>query len=90
MAHNKLTAEQRVYVVKRLAAYESLLSIRRALQQDFGITLSPAAIAHYDPERSPDAQLGPLFFFDILAGHADFSAIAYMNSISSSIVCWIC
>ena len=57
MASNKLTEEQRADVVKRLARHHTLLSIVRDLKKKFGITISPAGVAHYDPERTPDADI---------------------------------
>ena len=47
----RLTCEQKAAVVGRLAAYESPSAIARSLREDFGIEITPQAIARYDPTR---------------------------------------
>jgi hypothetical protein len=46
----RLTHEQKVYVVKRLAAYDAPIAIVRGLKEEFGIAVSADMLQHYDPE----------------------------------------
>ena len=46
-----LTDEHKTYIVRRLAAYESLGVIAQGLSQEFGITVPKPLIQYYDPER---------------------------------------
>jgi hypothetical protein len=57
MPRKRLTDTQRAYVVKRLAAYDTLLSIVRGLKDEFGITIAFQSVAHYNAARPPDAKL---------------------------------
>jgi hypothetical protein len=50
-ARTKLTDEHKIYIVRRLAAYDSLIVIARGLKQDFGITVTIQLIQNYNPER---------------------------------------
>ena len=45
-----LTDEHKTYIVRRLAAYETLSVIARGLKQEFGITVPKSVIQYYDPE----------------------------------------
>jgi hypothetical protein len=47
----RLTYEQKVYVVKRLAAYDGPVVIARGLKEEFGITVRSEVVQHYHPER---------------------------------------
>ena len=47
----KLTRDQQVEVVRRLAAFESPAAIAKAMKEECGIEISPQAIAYYDPTR---------------------------------------
>jgi hypothetical protein len=71
---NKLTDEQRIYVVKRLAVFHSLISIVRGLQQEFGITISQQAVHHYNAERSEGKQLAPRWKDLFWAARRDYIA----------------
>ncbi|MGZ9103493.1 MAG: DUF2280 domain-containing protein, partial [Rhodoplanes sp.] len=51
MSRRKLTEQQKIYVTKRLAAYDALPAIVRGLQDEFGVTVSCPAVLHYDPAR---------------------------------------
>jgi hypothetical protein len=51
MSRTKLTDEQKIYVVKRLAAYDKPKAIARDLARDFGVTITHHGVAAYDPER---------------------------------------
>jgi hypothetical protein len=51
MSQHRLTEQQKIYVVQRLAAHDALTAIVRGLQDEFGITVSSPAVLHYDPER---------------------------------------
>jgi hypothetical protein len=55
----KLNDEQKTYVVKRLAAYDRPAAIAHDLLEVFGVTVSPQAIEHYDPERPAGHDLAP-------------------------------
>jgi hypothetical protein len=59
MSRHKLTEEQKIYVVKRLAAYDPLPAIVRGLKEQFGITISRPALVHYNPERAENHCLAP-------------------------------
>ena len=52
MSRHKLTEQQKIYVVKRLAAYDALPEIVRGLQEEFGVTVSRPALVHYNAERA--------------------------------------
>ena len=47
----KLTCDQQVEAVRRLAHYESPAAIAKAMKDECGIEISPQAIAYYDPTR---------------------------------------
>jgi hypothetical protein len=47
---SKLTDESRSYVVKRLAAYHTALSITQGLKQEFGITVTQKSVDYYHPD----------------------------------------
>jgi hypothetical protein len=55
---SKLTDESRSYVVKRLAAYHTALSITQGLKQEFGITVTQKAVDYYHPARNPGLAQG--------------------------------
>jgi hypothetical protein len=52
----KLTDEQRIYIIKRLAARHGPMAVMRGLKDDFGVTLSQHAVDHYDAERAPHSK----------------------------------
>lgn len=49
---NKLNDEHRVYVIKRLAAYHTALSIVHGLREEFGIAVTQKTADHYHPGRT--------------------------------------
>jgi hypothetical protein len=53
----RLTHEQKVYVVKRLAAFDAPAVIVRGLKEEFGITVRPEVAERYDPERAHSPRL---------------------------------
>jgi len=55
----KLTDEQKIYVVQRLAAYDKPRAIARDLARQFGVTVTHHAIAPYDPGRGAGRHLAP-------------------------------
>jgi hypothetical protein len=55
----KLTDEQKLYVVRRLAAYDKTAAVARGLKEVFGVTISPQAVEHYDPGRPAGADIAP-------------------------------
>jgi hypothetical protein len=58
MPRKDLTDEHKIYIVRRLAAYETLTSIARGLKREFGITVSRALVETYNPVRSSGRKLG--------------------------------
>jgi hypothetical protein len=54
----KLTDEQRVYIVTRLATYSTPSAIARDLKAEFGIEVTPQAVNQYHPERASGGGLG--------------------------------
>jgi hypothetical protein len=50
---SRLSDEQRAWIVRRLAAYDSPTAIRRDVRERFGIAVSRQAIEQYDPTRDP-------------------------------------
>jgi hypothetical protein len=81
MSCNKLTDEQKIYVVERLAAYDGLTAIARGLKEKFGITISPTGVSHYNPERSLDlAQRWKDLFAETRKAYIDSTAdIGFTN-----------
>jgi hypothetical protein len=47
----KLTCDHRIEVVRRLAGFEQPREIAKAMKEEFGIEITPQAIAFYDPTR---------------------------------------
>jgi hypothetical protein len=52
-----LTDEHKTYIVRRLAAYESVSVIRKGLSQEFGITVPKSVIQYYDAETKQSRNL---------------------------------
>jgi hypothetical protein len=79
MARAKLTEQQKIYVVKRLAAYDTPAAIARALAENFGVTITQQAVGDYDPGRTAGARIAPrwraLFAQERAAYHARTAAI---------------
>jgi hypothetical protein len=46
----KLTDQQKEYVVRRLAAYDSPTAIARDLKREFGVTIGHQSVGRYNPE----------------------------------------
>jgi hypothetical protein len=59
----KLTREQKIYVVRRLAAYDGPAEIARDLRREFGVEISRQAIGQYDPSKGAEIaeEWGDLF-----------------------------
>jgi hypothetical protein len=55
----KLTPEQKIYVVRRLATYGTPTEIARDLKALFGIEITLQAVEHYHPERVASDKLAP-------------------------------
>ena len=73
----RLTYEQKVYVVKRLAAYDAPVVIVRGLKEEFGITVRPELIQHYHPERAHARTLAQHWkdlFWDTRKSYVDSTA----------------
>ena len=51
---NKLTREQKIYVVRRLAAYDRPAEIARDLRKEFGIEITREAVRKYDPSKGSE------------------------------------
>ena len=76
-ARTQLTHEQKVYVVKRLAAYDAPVVIVRGLKEEFGITVRPEVIQHYHPERAHSRTLAQHWkdlFWDTRKSYVDSTA----------------
>jgi hypothetical protein len=56
---NKLTEQQRIYVVRRLAAYDKPRAIARDLAHEFGVTVSHQLVEAYHPGRAAGRRLAP-------------------------------
>lgn len=48
----KLTDEQRLYVVQRLACFDSLSSVMEGVKSEFGVDISMQGIECYDPNKA--------------------------------------
>jgi hypothetical protein len=59
MARAKLTEEHKIYVVKRLAAYDTPAAIVRDLAREFGVTVTHQAVREYEPGRAANRRLAP-------------------------------
>ena len=73
----RLTHEQKVYVVKRLAAYDAPVVIVRGLKEAFGITVRSEVIQHYHPERAHGRTLAQHWkdlFWDTRKSYVDSTA----------------
>ena len=55
----KLTEQQRIYVVRRLAAYDKPRAIARDLAREFGVTVSHQLVESYHPGRVAGRRLAP-------------------------------
>jgi hypothetical protein len=56
---NKLTEQQRIYVVRRLAAYDKPRAIARDLAREFGVSVSHQLVESYHPGRVAGRRLAP-------------------------------
>jgi hypothetical protein len=56
---NKLTEQQRIYVVRRLAAYDKPRAIARDLAREYGVTVSHQLVEGYHPGRVAGRRLAP-------------------------------
>ena len=73
----RLTHEQKVYVVKRLAAYDAPVVIVRGLQEEFGITVRADLVHYYHPERGYGRTLAQHWkdlFWDTRESYVDSTA----------------
>src|SRR6185436_4966142 len=57
-ASPRLTDQQKIYVVRRLAAYDKARAIVEDLARDFGVTVTIKAIESYNPCLSTGRHLG--------------------------------
>jgi hypothetical protein len=55
----RLSDEERIYIVRRLAAYDKPAAIAAGMKEAFGVTISDQAIERYDPERPAGHDLAP-------------------------------
>ena len=44
-----LTCKQKTYIVKRLAVHDSPAVIAHGLKEEFGVDITPRAVAQYQP-----------------------------------------
>jgi len=73
----RLTYEQKVYVVKRLAAYDAPVVIVRGLREEFGITVRLGLLQYYHPERAQGSTLAQHWkdlFWDTRKSYGDSTA----------------
>ena len=56
---NKLTEQQRIYVVRRLAAFDKPRAIARDMAREFGVTVSHQLVESYHPGRAAGRRLAP-------------------------------
>jgi hypothetical protein len=56
---NKLTEQQRIYLVRRLAAFDKPRAIARDFAREFGVTVSPQLVESYHPGRAAGRRLAP-------------------------------
>ena len=73
----RLTYEQKVYVVKRLAAYDAPVVIVRGLREEFGITVRLGLLQYYHPERAQGSELAQHWkdlFWDTRKSYVDSTA----------------
>src|SRR4051812_30617459 len=59
MPYKKLTEQQQIYVVRRLAAFDKPRAIARDLAREFGVTVSHQAIESYHPGRVSGRSVAP-------------------------------
>jgi hypothetical protein len=77
LTQTRLSHEQKVYVVKRLAAYDAPAVVARGLKEEFGITVRVGVIQHYHPERAHARTLAQCWkdlFWDTRAAYIDDTA----------------
>ena len=55
--YTNLTDEHKTYIVRRLAAYESVSVVGKGLSQEFGITVPKSVIQYYDAESKQSRNL---------------------------------
>ena len=55
----KLTPEQKAYVVRRLATYNTPSAVARELKELFGIEIAVQSVDHYHPDRVSRDNLAP-------------------------------
>lgn len=58
---DKLTAELKIYVVQRLACFDTPKSIADGLKKDQGVEISPQGVEAYDPTKAAGRGLGDKF-----------------------------
>lgn len=51
--NHKLTTEQKEFVVRQLAGFETASAVARQVRERFGVAISRQCIERYDPTRSP-------------------------------------
>ena len=47
--HHKLTEEQQIYLVQRVAGFDSPRAIIKSMQEEFGITITHTTVQYYNP-----------------------------------------
>jgi hypothetical protein len=47
--HYQLTTEQKIYLVQRVAAFDSTRAVIKSMQEEFGIKLSRCSVHYYNP-----------------------------------------
>ncbi len=54
---NRLTDPQKRFIIDRLACFDSPKEVADAIKEEFGISISPQACEHYDPNKRAGHQL---------------------------------
>lgn len=59
MARRTFTAEQKIYVIQRLACFESPAAVAKSVKAELGVDVSPQGVEAYDPTKRAGARMSP-------------------------------
>ncbi len=57
MTYNKLSGEVKVFIVQRLACFSAPSEVARAVEEQFGVSISPQGVEAYNPYRRSGERL---------------------------------
>lgn len=60
-SRRRLTEDEKIFIVQRLAMFDSVLEVVAALKEELGIDLSPQGVEHYDPAKNAGKSLAKKF-----------------------------